>query len=1064
MKRNNVKEMLTNKKVIGGVVGVAVVATGATMYASTHTNEGVTSTTPETETVVKEDATQTQDSKDEIKEEVQQESKQDNTIENKSEANSEESKVEANETSSNEGVKNDTVKQDNFVAQGITKYEKAKKGTVVNISSVLNVRSGAGKNHEVIGTLCNGTKLDVTGKSGNWYEINFNSGKGFVYGAYVNVASNPSAQGSVTGNKVENVKPSENNNIEVKPSQPQVQEQQQAPQVQEEQNNTPQVETPQVQEEQNNKPQVEEQKPEVEAPQVEEQKPEVDAPSVDEEQKPEVDTPQVETPQQPEVEAPQQPQEPEVETPQQPSEPENNGDNGHDTEVNPSEPEVEEQAPSKPENNGDQGHGEVVKPSEPEKPQPQPQPETPDQGQGEVENQGQEEQKPSVPVQPEIINSVPTLIGHGVTIDEGTNFSVDMLNLKAHDKEDGDLTGSIQVVSNNVNTATPGDYTVTVKVTDSKGASIQKSFTVTVKEVIKQEIINAVPILTGHGITIEEGTKFEIGMLELNASDAEDGDLTDKIQVIENNVNTDKAGEYTVRVKVSDSKGASIAKSFTVIVKAKPVEEKNEAPVITANDVTIEQGTPWTMTLSNVSAKDKEDGDITHKVEASGTVDCNTVGQYKVVLTVKDSKGLTATKTITVTVKAKEVQPPVKPENTAPVIEGQNVTIKFGAEFNNSMLNVTANDKEDGDLTPSVTFSGTVNTNVAGDYTITATVRDKQGLETSREFTVTVLEKENTAPVINGKDITIEFGSKFDNSMLGVTVEDAEDKTEDIKVVYEGEVNTNVAGNYTITVTATDTKGLSTTKTFTVTVKEQPNTAPQLIGGKDITIEQGTEFNNSMLGVTATDKEQGDLTSSIVFEGTVDVNTPGTYKVTATIVDAQGLKDSKTFTVTVKAKEVQGMEINSSQFQQMFRSKFLSKINDYRASKGIGAFKEDGLATQLSDIKVQDMVEYGYFDHTNPNTGTAVDSKWDSVLPDANDMLNACGENIYQSSKWNTNGRYTEKDVDAIVDSVFNAWKNSPVHNSTMLSISDVNFGISIKATDKYIVISMDIYEEGAFE
>lgn len=1007
MKRNNVKEMLTNKKVIGGVVGVAVVATGATMYASTHTNEGVTSTTPETETVVKEDATQTQDSKDEIKEEVQQESKQDNTIENKSEANSEESKVEANETSSNEGVKNDTVKQDNFAAQGITKYEKAKKGTVVNISSVLNVRSGAGKNHEVIGTLCNGTKLDVTGKSGNWYEINFNSGKGFVYGAYVNVASNPSAQGSVTDNKVENVKPSENNNIEVKPSQPQVQEQQQAPQVQEEQNNQPQVE----------------------------------------EQKPEVDAPQ-------------------VETPQQPSEPENNGDNGHDTEVNPSEPEVEEQAPSKPENNGDQGHGEVVKPSEPEKPQPQPQPqpETPDQGQGEGENQGQEEQKPSVPVQPEIINSVPTLTGHGLTIDEGTNFSVDMLNLKAHDKEDGDLTGNIQVVSNNVNTATPGDYTVTVKVTDSKGASIQKSFTVTVKEVIKQEIINAVPILTGHGITIEEGTKFEIGMLELNASDAEDGDLTDKIQVIENNVNTDKAGEYTVRVKVSDSKGASIAKSFTVIVKAKPVEEKNEAPVITANDVTIEQGTPWTMTLSNVSAKDKEDGDITHKVEASGTVDCNTVGQYKVVLTVKDSKGLTATKTITVTVKAKEVQPPVKPENTAPVIEGQNVTIKFGAEFNNSMLNVTANDKEDGDLTPSVTFSGTVNTNVAGDYTITATVRDKQGLETSREFTVTVLEKENTAPVINGKDITIEIGSKFDNSMLGVTVEDAEDKTEDIKVVYEGEVNTNVAGNYTITVTATDTKGLSTTKTFTVTVKEQPNTAPQLIGGKDITIEQGAEFNNSMLGVTATDKEQGDLTSSIVFEGTVDVNTPGTYKVTATIVDAQGLKDSKTFTVTVKAKEVQGMEINSSQFQQMFRSKFLSKINDYRASKGIGAFKEDGLATQLSDIKVQDMVEYGYFDHTNPNTGTAVDSKWDSVLPDANDMLNACGENIYQSSKWNTNGRYTEKDVDTIVDSVFNAWKNSPVHNSTMLSTSDVNFGISIKATDKYIVISMDIYEEGAFE
>ncbi|MDU5651352.1 MAG: DUF5011 domain-containing protein, partial [Clostridium perfringens] len=271
-----------------------------------------------------------------------------------------------------------------------------------------------------------------------------------------------------------------------------------------------------------------------------------------------------------------------------------------------------------------------------------------------------------------------------------------------------------------------------------------------------------------------------------------------------------------------------------------------------------------------------------------------------------------------------------------------------------------------------------------------------------------------------------------------------------------------------VTVTAIDVQGLSTSKTFTVTVKEQPNTAPQLVGGHDITIEEGSKFDNSMLGIKATDKEQGDLTSSIEYTGTVDVNKVGTYKVTATVVDAKGLKDSKTFTVTVKAKEVppvqQGMEVNSSQFQQMFRSKMLNKINAYRASKGTKAFTENGLATQLSDIKVQDMSEYGYFDHTNPNTGTAVDSKWDKVLPDANVMIDSSLENIYQSSAWNSNSKYTEKDVDAIVNDVFDAWKNSPIHNATMLSSTDLNFGISIRATGKYIVVSMDIHEPGAFE
>lgn len=957
-------------------------------------------------------------------------------------------------------------------------------GSIINVSSAVNIRKGPSMENDVIDLIHNGTSIRITGKTGQWYRVNVNGLKGFIFEEYVKEGQNSNTNQEIRStpveqykvainyeqgydNKVNFSKPNNNSNQEtVKPSKPEVVK----PEVKPDNNGGTQV------------------KP--------------------------------------------------VE-PQKPSKPENNGDQGHDTEVKPSKPEEKPVQPSKPENNGDAGHGEVVTPSKPVELQ------KPGQGQGQ---EGGEQTKPSKPVEPQVINSVPTLTGHGVSIDEGTKFNVGMLNLKAQDKEDGDLTGKIQVVSNNVNSSKPGNYTVTVKVTDSKGASIQKSFTVTVKKVIKEEIVNNAPTLTGHGVTIQEGTKFDVSMLNLKASDKEDGDLTSKIQVIENDVNTSKAGEYTVRVKVVDSKGASIAKSFTVIVEAKPVEPVNEAPVITANDVTIEQGTPWTMALSKVSATDKEDGNLTSKVEANGTVDCNKVGEYKVVLTVKDSKGLTATKTITVTVKAKEVQPPVKPENqapvlsadsvtlvqgqafsnsmlnikatdkedgnltskvevngtvdcnkvgeytltltvkdsegltatkkvivtvkakpnTPPVIEGQNLTIKFGSKFDNSMLKVTASDKEDGDLTPKVVYTGTVNTNVAGDYTITATVRDKQGLETSREFTVTVLEKENTAPIVNGKDITVEFGSKFDNSMLEVSVKDAEDKTEDIKVVYKGEVDTNKAGEYRVTVTATDTQGLSTSKTFTVTVKEQPNSAPQLVGGHDVTIEEGSKFDNSMLGVKATDKEQGDLTSSIEYTGTVDVNKAGTYKVTATVVDAKGLKDSKTFTVTVKAKEVppvqQGMEVNSSQFQQMFRSKMLNKINAYRASKGTKAFTENGLATQLSDIKVQDMCEYGYFDHTNPNTGTPVDSKWDEVLPDANDMLDASLENIYQSSAWNSNGKYTEKDVDAIVNDVFDAWKNSPIHNATMLSSTDLNFGISIRATGKYVVVSMDIHEPGAFE
>lgn len=59
-----------------------------------------------------------------------------------------------------------------------------------------------------------------------------------------------------------------------------------------------------------------------------------------------------------------------------------------------------------------------------------------------------------------------------------------------------------------------------------------------------------------------------------------------------------------------------------------------------------------------------------------------------------------------------------------------------------------------------------------------------------------------------------------------------------------------------------------------------------------------------MLGVSATDSEDGDLTSSVTHSGTVDVNTPGDYTVTYEVVDSGGLSDSKEQLVTVSSVAV----------------------------------------------------------------------------------------------------------------------------------------------------------------
>lgn len=54
-----------------------------------------------------------------------------------------------------------------------------------------------------------------------------------------------------------------------------------------------------------------------------------------------------------------------------------------------------------------------------------------------------------------------------------------------------------------------------------------------------------------------------------------------------------------------------------------------------------------------IKATDKEDGDLKDKVEITGGFDNNKVGTYKITYKVADSKGATATKQATVTVKEK---------------------------------------------------------------------------------------------------------------------------------------------------------------------------------------------------------------------------------------------------------------------------------------------------------------------------------------------------------------------------------------------------------------------------
>ncbi|MGL4736769.1 MAG: glycosyl hydrolase family 18 protein [Cellulosilyticaceae bacterium] len=95
------------------------------------------------------------------------------------------------------------------------------------------------------------------------------------------------------------------------------------------------------------------------------------------------------------------------------------------------------------------------------------------------------------------------------------------------------------------------------------------------------------------------------------------------------------------------------------------------------------------------------------------------------------------------------------------------------------------------------------------------------------------------------------------------------------------------------------------------------NRAPEIKGANAITLTVGDVFD-PMAGVTATDREDGDLTSSIVVTGTVDTAVSGTYELVYTVSDREGLETVVRRQVIVEPKVNKAPVINGVADQTIY--------------------------------------------------------------------------------------------------------------------------------------------------
>jgi hypothetical protein len=354
-----------------------------------------------------------------------------------------------------------------------------------------------------------------------------------------------------------------------------------------------------------------------------------------------------------------------------------------------------------------------------------------------------------------------------------------------------------------------GNYSINYDVSDTSGnAAIQVTRTVVVMDTVA-------PLLELVGVspTHHEQGSGDYSDAGATATDVAGGNLNNAVVVSGDIVNPNVAGNYVVRYDVSDASGNAAIQITRTVVVADTV-----GPVIVLAGVSPtyhEQGSGG-YSDAGATATDVVDGDVTGNITVSGDiVNPNVAGNYVVRYNVDDAAGNWAT-TVTRTVIVEDTTAPVITLIGASAInheQGSGDYVDAGA---------TAADIAEGDLTSGITVSGSVNPNVAGNYSIKYNVSDSSG-NAAIQVTRTVVVEDTTAPVITltgDAMVNHELGSG-DYVDAGATAADIAEGDLTSSIAISGSVNPNVAGTYVIRYDASDASGNAAIQvTRTVVVEE----------------------------------------------------------------------------------------------------------------------------------------------------------------------------------------------------------------------------------------------------
>ncbi|MDX9692259.1 MAG: DUF5011 domain-containing protein, partial [Acholeplasmataceae bacterium] len=375
------------------------------------------------------------------------------------------------------------------------------------------------------------------------------------------------------------------------------------------------------------------------------------------------------------------------------------------------------------------------------------------------------------------------------------------------------------------------------------------------------------------------------------AYDNVDGNITTSIIVDDSDVNLEEVGVYSLVYSVVDSSDnlSTTSVSVSVLPGNQPIDV-NIPVIIGYSHIKHVFGDSEPNYLEGVTAFDIEDGYITENIVLDiSNVDLNTLGVYTVTYSIEDEAKNFFQASIELTVV----------DETEPVISGvEDMVYHLGDDLPNFLEGVTAIDDYDGDISHLIIVdSSDFDDWFEGTYNIIYTVSDSSDNQTTYIRKINVVD--GTAPsIINASDINFFVGDSIPNYLNGVSALDNIDGNVTNELQFDDEsVNYDVPGTYQVTLFVVDSSNNLASILITVTVID--HIAPVIHGTQQYTYTIGDEIPDLLLGVTATDNVDDDLTQHIEVIEEIDYETADVYTVTYVVFDSSENQATVTVSFTV---------------------------------------------------------------------------------------------------------------------------------------------------------------------